>query len=42
MEVDKAAFRCFDRGLTLKDAREHLMVTGGVPEACDAQTNVPL
>jgi len=37
----RAAFACYDAGLSLREARERLMVLDGHPEACDAQTNVP-
>lgn len=40
--LSRAAFECYDQGYTLRDARERLMALGGHPEACDAQTNVPL
>lgn len=39
--LTREAFKCFDQKMSLKDARQHLMILGGVPEACDAQINVP-
>ena len=39
--LTRAAFRSFDEGLDLRDARERLMALAGNPEACDSQTNVP-
>ncbi len=39
--LTRAAFRCYDEGLSLRDARDRLMVLAGVPEACDAQINIP-
>lgn len=35
------AIAAFDEGLSLRDARDRLMMLDGVPEACDAQINVP-
>ncbi len=35
------ALQCHADGLSLRDARDRIMVLGGVPEACDAQINVP-
>lgn len=35
------AFEAYDQGLSLRDARDRLMALAGVPEACDAQINVP-
>jgi ADP-ribosylglycohydrolase len=39
--LTRAALSAHDEGLSLRDARERLMVLGGCPEACDAQVNVP-
>ena len=39
--LTRAAFQCYDEGLSLRDARDRLMALAGNPEACDAQTNVP-
>ncbi len=39
--LTRAAFDCHDRGLSLREARERLMLLAGHPEACDSQTNVP-
>jgi ADP-ribosylglycohydrolase len=36
------AFDCHARGLELRQARERVMLAGGVPEACDARVNVPI
>lgn len=36
-----AALRAYDEGLSLRDARDRLMALEGLPEACDAQINVP-
>lgn len=35
------ALEAFDAGAPLRVARERIMLRGGYPEACDAQTNVP-
>ena len=35
------AFECFDKGVSLRDARDRIMMRHGNPEACDARTNVP-
>ena len=37
----RAALEAFDEGLSLRDARERLILRHGVPEACDARINVP-
>jgi hypothetical protein len=39
--LTRAAFAAYDEGLSLRDARDRLMVLAGHPEACDAQVNVP-
>lgn len=39
--LTRAALRAYDEGLSLRDARDRLMVLEGHPEACDAQINVP-
>ena len=39
--LTRAAFEAYDQGLSLRDARDRLMALAGVPEACDAQINVP-
>ncbi len=39
--LTRAAFQCHAEGLSLRDARDRLMALAGVPEACDAQINVP-
>ena len=39
--LTRAAFQCYDEGLTLRDARDRLMALAGNPEACDAQINIP-
>jgi hypothetical protein len=39
--LTQAAFDCYDAGLSLRDARDRLMALDGVPEACDAQINIP-
>lgn len=39
--LTRAAFRAYDEGLALRDARDRLMALAGVPEACDAQINIP-
>lgn len=36
-----AALEAYDQGLTLREARERVLLLGGNPEACDAQVNVP-
>jgi len=37
----RAALDSFDRGITLKQARENVLLVAGHPEGCDARTNVP-
>jgi hypothetical protein len=37
----RAALDSFDRGITLKQARENILLVAGHPEGCDARTNVP-
>ncbi|MFZ4778129.1 MAG: ADP-ribosylglycohydrolase family protein [Terrimicrobiaceae bacterium] len=37
----RAALNSFDRGITLKQARENVLLVSGHPEGCDARTNVP-
>ena len=39
--LTRAAFQAYDEGLSLRQARERLMVLAGHPEACDSQINVP-
>jgi len=39
--LTQAAFAAYDTGLSLRQARDRLMLLEGVPEACDAQINVP-
>ncbi len=39
--LTRAAFEAYDAGLTLRQARDRLMLMEGLPEACDAQINVP-
>ena len=39
--LTRAAFQGYDEGLSLRDARDRLMALAGVPEACDAQINIP-
>lgn len=39
--MTRMAFQCHEEGLSLRDARDRIMVTAGFPEACDAQANVP-
>lgn len=36
----RAALESFDRGITLKQARENILLVAGHPEGCDARTNV--
>lgn len=40
--LSRAALDAFDRGLTLREARELLLTLAGHPEACDARLNVPI
>lgn len=37
----RTALRAKEDGLSLRQARDRIMVRGGVPEACDSQVNVP-
>jgi ADP-ribosylglycohydrolase len=37
----RTAFESYDEGLSLREARDRVMALAGVPEACDAQINVP-
>jgi len=39
--LTRAAFQAYDEGLSLRDARDRLMALEGIPEACDAQINIP-
>ncbi len=39
--LTRVAFQAYDEGLSLREARDRLMLLAGVPEACDAQINVP-
>lgn len=39
--LTRAALSAFDEGLSLRDAHSRLMLLYGIPEACDAQINVP-
>ncbi len=39
--LTQAAFAAYDAGLSLREARDRLMLLDGIPEACDAQINVP-
>ena len=39
--LTRMALDCHEQGVSLRDARDRIMFAGGVPEACDAQTNVP-
>ena len=39
--LSEAAFRAYDEGLSLADARQRLLLLGGHPEPCDAMINVP-
>lgn len=39
--LTRETFKCFDQKMSLRDARQHLMIMAGVPEACDARVNVP-
>jgi len=35
------AFKCYEQGVSLRDARDRLMAVEGNPEACDSRINVP-
>ena len=37
----RLAIRSYDDGLALAEARQRIMAVGGLPEACDAQINIP-
>ncbi|NQU43361.1 ADP-ribosylglycohydrolase family protein, partial [bacterium] len=37
----QAAFDSYDQGLSLREARERILLLGGTPEPCDALPNVP-
>ncbi len=37
----RSALDAYEEGLDLREARERILLTGGHPEACDAQVNVP-
>lgn len=39
--LTREAFRAYDEGLSLRDARERILLLAGNPEACDSQINVP-
>lgn len=39
--LTRAAFEAYDAGLTLREARDRIMLMEGLPEACDSQVNVP-
>ena len=39
--MTREVFHCYDRGLSLPETRERIMMLAGHPEACDCQTNVP-
>ncbi len=39
--LTRAAFQCYDEGVSLRDARDRLMALAGHPEACDSQINIP-
>jgi len=39
--LTRAAFQAYKEGLTLREAHTRLMMLDGLPEACDAQINVP-
>jgi len=40
-KLTRVAFESYDKGLSLRQARERIMAIGGHPEASDSQTNVP-
>ncbi|MFX0199038.1 MAG: ADP-ribosylglycohydrolase family protein [Candidatus Hodarchaeota archaeon] len=40
-KLSRVALESYDKGLSLRQARERIMAIGGHPEACDCQTNVP-
>jgi ADP-ribosylglycohydrolase len=39
--LTRAAFQAYDEGLSLREARDRIMALAGLPEACDAQINIP-
>lgn len=39
--LTRLAFECYDKGVSLRDARDRIMLVGGNQEACDAMMNVP-
>jgi ADP-ribosylglycohydrolase len=39
--LTREAFKAYDEGVSLRDARDRLMAIAGNPEACDSQINVP-
>lgn len=39
--LTRAAIQAYDQGISLRDAHRRLMMLEGLPEACDAQINVP-
>lgn len=39
--MTRMAFQCHEEHLSLRDARDRIMVMEGFPESCDAQANVP-
>ena len=39
--LTRVAFEAYDEGLSLRDARDRILLLAGHPEACDSQTNVP-
>ena len=39
--MTREAFRAHDEGLSLREARERIILLAGTPEACDSQINVP-
>jgi len=39
--MTRAAFASYEEGLSLRDARDRIMVMEGFPEACDSQINIP-
>ena len=40
-KLTRVALESYDKGLSLRQARERIMAIGGNPEACDSRTNVP-
>jgi len=39
--LTREAFRAYEQGLSLREARDSIMAIAGNPEACDSRTNVP-